>query len=134
MTVVVRTAANVAPPNEFLIEHRNYRAAAALTAGQVAIWTAAGYATPTTTAPAALAPIAGLAMIKVGPSMNVELFQKGFIAGWDVSGLAYFALLYAGATGEIDTAGNVVIGKVLPFSHTGEKMAYIDVTRSWLFA
>jgi hypothetical protein len=64
----------------------------------------------------------------------VEVFQQGFISGFAVSGLAYGALVYAGASGELDTAGNVIVGEVMSFGYSGEKMIWFDATRSWLLA
>lgn len=136
MAVVVATRANVSPLNTTQYPHHPYRVAAQVLPGHVLIWNGSGFVTATAgAAPAAGVSIAGIAMQRRDPgSQPVEAFQQGFIAGYDVSGLAYHALLYAGANGEIDTAGNVVIGEVLPFGYTGEKMAWIDVLRTWLVA
>lgn len=130
--VAIAVRNNISPPNEQPYEHRNYRVATAILQGQVCIWNGSGYVIPTGAAPAADLPIAGLAMLLGNPSMSIEMLQKGFVAGFTVSGLAYNDYLYAGATGAVETTGNVIIGQVLPFSYSGEKMAYFDFTRSWL--
>lgn len=132
MAVVVATRADIAAINDLPYEHRVYRAAEALLMGMVAIWDASGYVIQTDTAPAATVKIAGIAMRRAGIGEAVTLFQRGFISGYDVSGLAYGVNLYAGADGEVADAGTIIIGSVLPFTYTGEKMAYIDVTRTWL--
>lgn len=136
MAVVVATRANVSPPNTTQFIHHPYRAAAQVLQGHVLIWNASGLVTATAgTAPAAGIAVAGIAMMRTeigGPP--VEAFQQGYLYGYDVSALAIGALLYAGANGELDTAGNVIIGEVLPFGYAAEKMAWIDVTRSWLLA
>lgn len=132
MAVIAATRANVAPTNEQFYTFRTYRVAEDMLAGMVAIFDASGYIIQTDTAPIAGVPIAGLALRRASISEALTLFQEGFISGFDVSGMAYGALIYAGANGELDTAGAVVIGAVLPFTYTGEKMAYIDVRPSWL--
>ena len=135
MAVVVATRANVSPPNTTQFIHHPYRAAAQVLQGHVLIWNASGLVTATVAAVAAGVAVAGIAMARTeigGPP--VEAFQVGYLAGYDVSALAIGTLLYAGATGELDTAGNVIIGEVLPFGYAAEKMAWIDVTRSWLAA
>jgi hypothetical protein len=130
--VAVANRLYVSPPNEMEITHRNYRVATQILQGQVGVWNASGFIIPTGTAPAADVPVAGIAMLRGDPSMSVEMFQEGFLAGYTVSGLALYDYLYAGGSGNVETTGNVIIGQVLPYSYSGEKMAYFDFTRSWL--
>lgn len=134
MAVVVATRAQIAPVNDREFEHGTYRPAAQLLKGMVAIWDASGFVVPTGgVAPGAGSEIAGIAMHRRDPGgQAVELFQRGFISGYVISGLAYKALLYAGANGEVEDAGTIIIGQVLPFTYSGEKMAWIDVTRTWM--
>lgn len=135
MAVVVATRADVGAVNTTQFIHHPYRVAAQVLPGHVLIWDANGKVTPSGAAPAAGAPIVGIAMQRreVG-GQPVEAFQQGYLAGYDVSALAIGALLYAGATGEVDTAGNVIIGEVHSFGYDAVKMAWIDVTRTWLLA
>jgi hypothetical protein len=135
MAVIVATRTRIASLNSEQYLHHPYRAAAQVLPGHVCIWNASGYVTASVGAPAAGIAVAGIALSRRDPGgQAVELFQWGFISGYDVSALAFGALLYAGATGELDTAGTVIIGEVLPFGYEAVKMAWIDVTRSWLLA
>ena len=131
MAVVVANRDNCDPTNEVEFIHRPYRCAEASLKGMVGVFDANGYVVQTNTAPTAGVEIAGIFMRRCGVSEAVSMFQQGFMAGYDVSGLAIGAPLYAGADGEVADAGTVVIGKVMPFSYSGEKMAYIDVLQTW---
>lgn len=131
MAVIVATRDQVAPTNEQEIEMRVYRCAEAFLPGMVAVWDANGRIVQTNTAPAATNKVAGLALRRAEIGEALTLLQRGFVAGFDVSGMAYGAVIYAGADGELGDTGTVIIGTVLPFTYTGEKMAYIDVTTTW---
>jgi hypothetical protein len=101
--------------------------------GHVLVWDATGKVTPSGgTAPAAGVSIVGVALQRreIG-GQPVEAFQQGYLAGYDVSALAIGASLFAGTNGEIDSAGTVIIGEVHAFGYGAEKMAWIDVTKTW---
>lgn len=135
MAVITATRNNVAAVNNTQYLHNVYRVASQLLPGMLAIIDSNGFVIPTASAPAAGVSIYGIAMMRRDPGgQPVELFQQGWISGWDLSGLSRGALVYAGASGELDTAGNVIVGEVVALGYSGEKFLYIDVTRTWMVA
>lgn len=92
-----------------------------ITAGQsFYVDSTTGTALPTTTATANKYQFRGIALETVGAGQAFDGLSEGYVGGYDLSGLAYDALVYAGDTaGTLNTAtgtNNVVVGRVCPIS------------------
>lgn len=119
------TAAQVSPVNETQYEGRAYMAATAITAGQAVYVTSAGKINLARANAVGTARFVGIALRTVGAGQVVNVIQRGSVAGFDLSGMAYGATVYlsdatAGALGDTVNSGtgNVVtpVGQVLPMS------------------
>lgn len=131
--IPVVLASQVQPTNEVEYERRTFLPAATIAQGEVCIWDANRKITRTAgTAPAAGVAIAGIALRsdRAG-GQAITLMQRGFLWGYNMTGRALYDLVYAGINGTLDTAGNVIIGEILPFNSAGDLAVWIDVTRSW---
>lgn len=69
----------------------------------------------------------GIALGHGGAEAGVSFIRKGHISGYDLSGLAPDDLVFAGAAGELDTAGTAVVGRVecMPDEPNLTKVLYV---------
>lgn len=75
----------------------------------------------------------GICLTAAGAGQSIDILERGAIGGFDVSGLAYDALIYVGDTaGDLaDAAGTVtiVVGRVVPMSDSDlTKVIEVDVS------
>lgn len=91
-----------------------------VTAGNVVAVTAAGRVVRCNTATAGKQQARGIALETLGEGQGVDVLEEGFVAGFDLSGLAYDALVYAqdsdGAAGDAPGTKAVPIGRVVPLA------------------
>jgi hypothetical protein len=115
MALITSTTNQVAAVNEIDPEITTYKAAVALTPGQWVYLNSAGKVDLARANGVATAQCVGVVLQTVGPNQAVNVLQRGSVAGFDLSALAYGAVVYlssataGGADGAIITGtGNVV--------------------------
>jgi hypothetical protein len=115
LALLTSTANQVSPVNEIDPEITTYKAAVAITAGQWVYLNSAGKVDLARGNAVGTAQCVGTALQTVGAGQAVNVLQRGSIAGFDLSSLAYGAVVYlssataGGADGAIITGtGNVV--------------------------
>jgi hypothetical protein len=125
----------VQPINEVEYEGRTYLPGNTVRQGFVVAWDANLKIIETTAVPALSASLAGIALRsdRAG-GMAIKCFQRGFLWGFDLTGRVRGDLVYAGVNGTLDTAGNVLVGEILPFNADGVLAVWVDFTRSWAVA
>ena len=109
-----------------------------VTAGMAITVSPTGYAIPANTAVAGSEQFRGIAMETLGPGQGVDVLEEGFVAGFDLSAVAYDSLVYgqdtAGAIGTAAGTKSVPIGRVVPLSDkdavTGQPSKLIYVRSS----
>lgn len=112
-------------------------AAEAITAGfAVRLDTSSGKFTPANGSAAGEARIFGIALKSVAADEPVTAVRKGYLDGWDLSGMNYDAVVYLSDTdGRLDTAAgtvSTVVGRVIPGSATTlgtamDKILFVDL-------
>jgi hypothetical protein len=135
MTAIVVTKEQVAPVNMRDAEIIPAIAGESIDYGDpVFIKTTTGKAFKTLAAAAGTAKFAGFSLSKAGAGQAIDVFKRGFIAGWSISALNYGAAVYAGDTGGADTAAGTVslqIAVVVPLTDRAlTKVLWVDA--NWL--
>lgn len=78
---------------------------------------------------------AGVALTQGGAGQAISVLKRGYVYGYTVSGLAYWAPLYgsntAGAIADAAGTSSIIVGRVVPLSDAGliTKVTYIQA--SW---
>lgn len=120
MTAVTVTAAKVAPVFPLDAKIRTRIAAEALTAGQNVYVNSNGKVAKANAGAAGTAKMRGIALETVGAGQAVSVLIEGEASGYDLSGLAYDAVVYLSDTaGAFDTAAgtvSVIAARVVPMS------------------
>jgi len=120
MTVVTVTAAKVGAIWPLEAKIRTRIAAEALTAGDSVYVNSNGKVAKSNGGAAGTAKFRGVALETVGTGQAVSVQFEGEIGGYDVSALAYDAVVYPSDTaGKFDTAAgtvSVIAGRVVPIS------------------
>lgn len=88
----------------------NYVTAEPIEAGQACYINAAGRMAIADAA----GPFRGIPLGSGGGGAGISFLKKGHIAGYDLAALDYDDPVYLGAAGELDTAGTVLVGRVVP--------------------
>lgn len=135
MAVITVDAAKVAPIDPGQSEIYPMVPAAAVARGDVAYLDSNGKAAAASGAAAGTTKTTGIVLESAGVRQGVSVLRRGKVAGFDVSGMAYGALVYLSDTaGKLDTAAgtvSVVVGKVVPMSDSDlTKVLYFEP--SWL--
>ena len=136
------TSVAVVYPQENGTEIYPYIADVALTAGGPVYITSTGTVGSAGTATSGAQQFRGLALQTVGAGQGVDVLAKGLVEGYDLSGLAYDALVYGSDTvGSLATVAGtktVVVGRVYPGSSRDssgniKKLLFVTVanTSNW---
>ncbi len=133
MADLTLTATQIAPVFPDEAEIYDMIAGATLTAGQAIRQNTSGKAAlADANAGSGAEKFRGLALRGVGSGQGVSILKKGHVYGFDLSGLAYDALIYlsdtAGALADApSTTNSVPVGRVVPLSNSDlTKVLYID--------
>lgn len=135
----VLSTAQVAPVFLDQCRIRSYLVApGGVRAGQGVYVTAAGVVAPMNTATSGHEQFRGIALETYGPGQAVDVLEEGFVAGYDLSAVAFDALVYGqDADGVLGTAAgtkSVPVGRVVPLSDrdpsTGQPSKLIYVRSS----
>lgn len=134
MADITVTAAQVSPvyPQKAVI----YPAVAgtAITAGAICYFDTNGKLALSDASATATAKVHGMALNSAGANQAVSLLVEGFVAGFNVSNLAYNDILYlsntdTGIVGDVAGSTSKVLGRVLPMSDSSAtKMFYFRAT------
>ena len=142
MSALTVTAAQVAParPTDPGTVIRTYIANAALTPGQAVFVTSSGTVDLCSCNTGGDEQFRGLALQQVAANQGVDVIHEGPVEGFDLSGLAYDALVYAQDTaGQLGTTASgtktVVAGRVVPAPKrdgSGNVKKLLQVSTRWV--
>lgn len=137
MTDLVVTAANVARvyPRNNADEVFDFVAAAAITAGQVLYLTSTGKVDLYDSNGSGTLQLLGLALNKAAAGQAVSVLKRGWVYGFAITGLAYFAPVYgsntAGALGDAAGSSSNLCGRVLALSDNGNLTKVLYFSANW---
>lgn len=138
MAAITANADNINPLNHESTERLTFIAAEAITAGQLVYLLANGKVGVVVLATGGKKNPVGVALKSCGAGQACGVQLKGLISGYAVSGLSAGDLVYAGATGGLDTAAgtpSVVVGKVFALADSAlTKVVYLNVPQNILTA
>lgn len=138
MTDITATAAKIGLVFPDAAEVYDKIAAVAITAGQTVYFNTSGKSALCDTNAAGAQQFRGVALNSAGAGQAVSVCKRGTLYGYDLSGLAYDALVYCSDTAGAlaDAAGTLTVnaGRVVPLSDSDlTKVLYIeaDWLRTW---
>lgn len=138
MADITLTAAQIAPVFPDSAEIYDFIAAVTITAGQAVYINSSGKVALCDTNAAGAQQFRGVALNGGGAGQAISVLKEGHVYGYDLSGLAYDAPVFASDTaGALGTAAgtmSVNVGRVVPLSESSlTKVLYIcaDWLRTW---
>ena len=135
MTDITVTAAQVGRVFPQSDEVYDFVAGAAITAGQALYLNSSGLVDLYDSNGSGTLQFLGIALNKAGSGQAVSVLKRGFVYGFAISGLAYFAAVYgsntAGALADSAGSSSIVAGRVLALPNSGLYTKVLYIQASW---
>lgn len=135
MTDITVTAANVARVFPQSDEVYDFVAAATITAGQALYLTSAGKVDLYDSNGSGTLQFLGVALNGGGAGQAISVLKRGFVYGYAITGLAYFAPVYgsntAGAFADAAGGSSIITGRVLALPNSSLYTKVLYVQASW---
>jgi hypothetical protein len=135
MADIALVAANIARVFPQSDEVSDFVAAATITAGQALYLTSAGKVDLYDSNGSGTLQFLGVALNGGGAGQAISVLKRGFVYGFTISGLAYFAPVYgsntAGAFADAAGSSSLVTGRVLALPNSSLYTKVLYVQASW---